>query len=196
MSTRSLPNCRVTAVAWAIACSAPALADSDPASLSRLHDIVVPGAVPWWPPAPGWYALGFIVAATGGHLAWRYHRRRQLRRYRVAALETLQAFPLTGDNDLNYAAEVMSLLRRTALAAWPRAEIVPLQGGAWWQFLDAQVDRPAFAAELGPLCERLAYAPGHDESQSTEQLMCLRDAAAYWIEAHRAPSPRSVLAAT
>ena len=44
--------------------------DSDPGSLDRLHDIVSPPPAPWWPPAPGWYALGLIVLLLLGVGAW------------------------------------------------------------------------------------------------------------------------------
>ena len=33
-------------------------------SLDRLHDIALPPSVPWWPPAPGWYAV-MVIAAIG-----------------------------------------------------------------------------------------------------------------------------------
>jgi len=188
--TASLDKRQISAAAWSGALCATVLADDDPASLDRLHDIVVPAAVPWWPPAAAWYVLIFITATAAIYFAWHVYRRRRARRYRVAALAALRALPLTDGDDSRYAAEVMALLRRTALAAWPRAEIVPLRGNAWWQFLDANVDRPAFAAELGPLSERLAYSACNDEAQPRDRLVRLRDTAAYWIEFHRVPSPR------
>ena len=32
-----------------------------PTSLDRLHDVIVPPPVPWWPPAPGWLVIGFLL---------------------------------------------------------------------------------------------------------------------------------------
>ena len=61
---------------------------------------------PWWPPAPGWYAVAVIVVTIALHVASRLYRRRHARRYRVEALAALHALPLT-DCDSNYAAEVM-----------------------------------------------------------------------------------------
>lgn len=44
----------------------------DPTSLDRLHDLVLPSSVPWWPPAPGWYGvLGLLVLAVAW-LTWAF----------------------------------------------------------------------------------------------------------------------------
>ncbi|OEU81647.1 MAG: hypothetical protein BA873_04010 [Desulfobulbaceae bacterium C00003063] len=53
---------------------------SDPASLENLHDIIPPQPIPWFPPAPGWYALGISVLlllsrfSVHKYLAWRHDR--------------------------------------------------------------------------------------------------------------------------
>jgi Domain of unknown function (DUF4381) len=49
-------------------------------SLDRLHDIVVPPPVPWWPPAPGWCWNGAPLAA-----ALRQARRAQHRQLSATA---------------------------------------------------------------------------------------------------------------
>ena len=46
----------------------------DPASLERLHDLVPPAPVPWWPLAPGWYVLGALILIVAGLAAWRWWR--------------------------------------------------------------------------------------------------------------------------
>ena len=43
---------------------------NDPGSLQNLNDIVVPGPVAWWPPAPGWYVLAAFALAGLAWLGW------------------------------------------------------------------------------------------------------------------------------
>jgi hypothetical protein len=52
----------------------------DPTSLDRLHDIVAAPAMPWWPPAVGWYWLFgllfllLIVFLLRSLLLWQHNR--------------------------------------------------------------------------------------------------------------------------
>ena len=64
---------------------------SDAGSLQNLNDIVVPGPVDWWPPAPGWYVLGAIALIVFVVLAVRQWRRWQGNRYRRQAMLELSA---------------------------------------------------------------------------------------------------------
>ena len=59
--------------------------NSDPTSLDRLHDIVVPSLAPWWPPAPGWYCILGIILFSSLVLLVRFLRW-QGNRYRREAL--------------------------------------------------------------------------------------------------------------
>jgi hypothetical protein len=40
-------------------------------NLDRLHDIVVPAPVPWWPPAPGWYVVLTVALIIALYLVYR-----------------------------------------------------------------------------------------------------------------------------
>lgn len=62
---------------------------ADPTGLDKLHDILVPPPVPWWPPAPGWYWILGLAAVIGAVLLWRAVARWQRNRYRREALAEL-----------------------------------------------------------------------------------------------------------
>ena len=65
--------------------------EDDPASLSKLHDIVAMPPVSWWPPAAGWIVLAVLLFLAGGWLAWKAFRRHRVHAYRRAALGELAA---------------------------------------------------------------------------------------------------------
>lgn len=100
---------------------------SDPADLSNLRDIVVPPAVSFWPPAPGWWIVGgaCVIAAGVAIAAAVRHRRRNA--YRRAALRELEHAD---------APDISAILKRAALVAFPREQVAALSGPAWLAFLD------------------------------------------------------------
>lgn len=100
---------------------------SDPSDLSNLRDIVVPLAVSWWPPAPGWWAVGATVAIAAGLAVAAAVRRRQRDAYRREALQAL---------DTAQPADISAILKRAALVAFPREQVASLSGPAWLAFLD------------------------------------------------------------
>jgi hypothetical protein len=101
--------------------------NNDTSSLDNLRDIVVPSAVPWWPPAPGWWivsAVLLVMLIVAGYRAWRVWCDNAYRR--AAKRELRQAVGV---------AKIAEILKRTALCAYPRTDVAALSGSAWCQWL-------------------------------------------------------------
>jgi len=161
----------------------------DPASLANLHDIVVPDPVPWWPPAPGWYVLGLVLLLFVGWAAVAIHRRRRARRYRGTAMIELAVLE-AGVRDPERRADALealpALLKRTALACWPRDQVASLSDVDWWRFLDDSAGGDAFSKTYGEILRTVAY-----DRQTTVpdgQLQGLLDAVRHWIRRHHCPT--------
>jgi len=155
---------------------------SDPASLDLLNDIVLPGAVAWWPPAPGWYVLAgllsLLVLATG----WRSWKRWRRNRYRRQALREWASMSSSADPEA--LARLPALLKRTALCAWPRSRVAALSGPEWHDFLDRTCGGHEFAAGAGQVLDRLAYGADGSDIPSDEDREVVLKAAGTWLRRH------------
>jgi Domain of unknown function (DUF4381) len=156
---------------------------SDPASLSNLRDLALPPEVTPWPPAPGWWvvaAASAVIAAILIVMAVRHHRRNAYRR------EALRALDAAAPHDIS------TVLKRAALAAWPRAEVASLSGAAWLAFLDRTGRTTAFTSGAGRAIETLAFGG------TAGDVDAVRGAARHWLRHHRwgraTPVARSSLA--
>lgn len=160
--------------------------NSDPTSLSHLHDIVVPDPVPLWPPAPGWlWLLGMLAIALMVILV-RSLMRFQRNRYRREALKELSRLQMRATSgDATALAELSILLKRTALTVFPREQVAGLTGESWFAFLD-RCGGTRFAAGPGKMLEDCSYrtAPLAPESDPAQQLFA---EVHQWIQRHRAP---------
>ena len=149
----------------------------DPASLDRLHDLVVPPPGPWWPPTPGWaivlaaLALAARVLLLKAIVAW------QANRYRREALHLL-------DDPATKPEEWSALLKRTALAVWPREEVAGLTGRDWLAFLDRTAGMNEFSAGAGRAIESIAFDPRAGGSVDE-----LKAVVREWIQRHRREAP-------
>ena len=156
----------------------------DPADLANLHDIAVPPPVPWWPPAPGWWILAAALLAAAAVLALRWFARWRADAYRRAALRELAVLEAAAGSmpATELAAAVSVLLKRTALAAFPRTDSASLSGAAWIDFLDR-----TGGAFTGPARQlpQLAYGAPADAAA----LPAILAAARRWIAEHRAARP-------
>ncbi|HEY5953361.1 MAG TPA: DUF4381 domain-containing protein [Terrimicrobiaceae bacterium] len=144
--------------------------NEDAASLDRLHDIITPPTVPWWPPAPGWYVLGAIVLLLVLVFLLRLWLRWRANAYRREALRALEAASDT--------AAISALLRRTALAESSHSEIAVLHGNSWVDWLAARSPEPVTPAIREQLVQG-PYAPGVQSDPAA-----LRAWAARWIASH------------
>lgn len=161
---------------------------SDPTSLDRLHDIVPPPAVPWWPPAPAWYwVLGLLCVAIVIWLlrAFMHWQRNRYRREALAEFARHQAALRDASQRGDALTALAELLKRTAITAFPREDVASLTGTAWDGFLDRTVRVKAFAQGNGSLLETTAYDPRSvssvDEHKAHELAHQVRD----WLAHHR-----------
>jgi hypothetical protein len=141
-------------------------------SLDRLHDLALPPAVPWWPPAPGWYVVFALALFAAAWITLRAWKRWQSNAYRREALCELAS--------LERPAAIAELLRRTALAIAPRQVVAEKTGTAWLDWLAAQFPEPM------PDTVRTQLTAGvYGLPTASEELSALRDYAARWITRHR-----------
>jgi hypothetical protein len=152
--------------------------------VAGLIDFPLPQPVSLWPTTLlSRIAIAVLVAATITALLWFIHYRR-VNRYRREALSELdridRAFAGQGaPNEL--AVQLSMLVRRTALAAFPREQIAPLSGPAWLTFLDNTYGKPEFSQGIGRL---LVSAPYDGIAPTNGQLSSLVDLTRRWIRGH------------
>jgi hypothetical protein len=141
--------------------------------LDRLHDFYQPPPPAWTPQTVGWY----VVFAIAGLLAlwWiiRSTRRWRANAYRREALRELAVLPPE---------EFSTLLKRTALAAWPRERVASLSGDAWLTFLKDSAGGNLFQSAPENRIEEIALRPAMLSSEDEHRL---KDAVAEWIRSHR-----------
>lgn len=134
-------------------------------ALQQLKDIHLPPAIHRWPVAPGWIILYVLAIALIIYLViyW-YHRKK--RRYTVNfAMQRLsQLKGLMSDNpqNINVAAEISTLIRRTALYYYHRDVIAGLSGQNWLRFLNESGHTTEFTAETGQLLVDAPYRKQHN----------------------------------
>jgi len=140
--------------------------DNNQYSLSNLRDIAIPDAPSFWPPAAGaWIALA-MVAAIVLLVAWRLHAVRNRNAYRKAGVMLLGSAATAYD--------VSVVLKRVALAVFPREQVASLYGDEWAAFLHKTCPRSYFK----PL---VSSDPGAAPNKELVEL------ANTWIRHHRVP---------
>lgn len=145
----------------------------DQYSLSNLRDIVIPEPPPLWPPAPGaWVALGMALAIAIV-IAWRVHAGRKRNAYRKAGLLLLRSAETAHD--------VSVVVKRVALAVFPREQVASLYGEGWVAFLHRTCPRSYFSA----------LVTSDASAKADEELVEL---AGIWIRHHRVPETRPAAA--
>ena len=137
--------------------------------LSRLRDIVVPDAVPWWPLAPGWWVIIVLVLMAVGYLGFRAVRSFRASAYRREAMGLLEL----AQSD----AEISGLLKRTAMAAFGRDEVASLSGESWCDWLQDHGGREMSTEER-------AAVMGGIYGDSRNQVPVLKGYAAMWVREH------------
>ena len=153
-----------------------------PQLMELMHGLSEPEPVSWMPETSGWWILlGWFIAVVilvGRNIVLR----RRASHYRRRAEKALGAIAATAVSDpVGAAANIATLLKHTALTAYPRAEVASLHGDDWAKFLCDSSDNDPLVVKSASLFALAAYRPDADSDASK-----LVAPARRWIQVHRA----------
>jgi hypothetical protein len=151
-----------------------------PQLLDLMHGLVIPEPVAWLPATPGWWiVLGWLLAILF-LAAWQVVKRSRRNRYRREALAELKAIEAESGIDTAQAAQrIATVLKRTAMVAYPRRDVAGLYGAEWARFLTESTGNDRQVADAAEALAAAAYRPDADPS-------ALSRPARRWIRLHRA----------
>ena len=124
------------------------------------------------PQTIGWYVVFGLLFLLAAWAVWRIFASWRHNRYRREALRELEHADISA---------IPVLLKRTALAAWPREQVASLSGEPWLRFLETSGGDFSLRGP-GRLLLILDYDAG---SLTPEEEHDLRQTAATWIRRHR-----------
>ncbi|EEX10861.1 conserved hypothetical protein [Ruegeria lacuscaerulensis ITI-1157] len=150
--------------------------DTEGKSLVELLDMLKPAPEPspisMVPQTWGWGVLAVALLLVLGLIlvtVWRHRQANAYRRYALKELDRCQ-------NDPAKAAEIV---RRAALAAFPRSQVAGLIGDDWTGFLRQTADLSEFSASALGTLAAAPYRKGVTDPDAVEL-------ARHWIKSHRA----------
>lgn len=157
-----------------------------------IADIHLPDSVNLWPPAIGWWIVGIaslLILWTAVHfLRKKITHHRQYWGYRKAALVLLkqhyQMYQHQQEDTLRAVHALSSVLKRTAISAYPHQSISSLYGQAWVECLNQQTSTPYFDSVLGDLLDEKQYQPDTRDTIKATDVDALYKACDEWITQH------------
>jgi hypothetical protein len=161
---------------------------SGPPGLDRLHDIVVPAVISWWPlSTAAWLvvAVACLWVGIGALHWWRAYRRNAYRRAALRHLEAIRVQLHAGETPAAALNRVAELLKRTALGAFPRQDVALLSGEPWLCFLARTAGAQELSGAPGQTLIAATFNPKASLASPTDCEHILNLARA-WITNHRA----------
>ncbi len=151
-----------------------------PQLLDLLHDIVRPDPVAWTPQTIGWAIVGVWLLVVILLSSWNRIQKWHRNRYRRDALAMLKEIGAHADASSSaVAGQVALLIKRTALVAYPRAEVASLYGSEWAAFLRQSAGNDPVVEKAAGDLATAAYRVNVDGGKLIEP-------ARRWIRVHRA----------
>lgn len=170
---------------------APSLDPATRAALNKLADIAVPPEVSLAPQTWGWVALLMVVVALFVFALLRWRRKHEANRYRREALAELDHIESQFGEEAGYAEAVTALpalLKRVALAAWPRSDVASLSGAGWVAFLRLNTGGKVLPDEAAKVLDDMEYRSHTEIPMTADEARAFAKAVRGWIEGHRVPA--------
>lgn len=136
----------------------------------NLEPLILPDTPTWLPLAWGWWAVlaGVCIIVLSLYLYFKWRTKRLLAKRTALKLLTHSVTPHTPSSALE-------ILRQAALSYFPREDIAPLTGSAWYEFLDNHIDETRFVDK------QQQWQAALYQKSSSGQHQDLIDDCAFWI---------------
>ena len=159
--------------------------------LTELRDLASPEAISLWPLAPGWWAVAALVLAVIYLTSRKIQKTRRAGAYQREAVSEISIHwqQYLDEQDVSlYLQNLASLLKRTALSAYPASNAASASGDTWLAFLDSTLPATSsgnrFQSDVGQLLITGPYRK-HTETAPAE----LHALAEHWLRSHTQQSP-------
>lgn len=153
----------------------------NPDLLSQLRDIHSAPQVSWWPPAPGWWVLAFLLLML---LVWigrgllRRLRVVQRRKQMMGWVDHLNSTIDPDKDPYSYLSTINRIFKVVALRAFPEQHCAVMAGSEWTDFLQQQFSDERHHETLAAL-ESGPYNPA-----PTFDPAAISDLTRQWIKQH------------
>lgn len=126
----------------------------NPDLLSQLRDIHAAPAAYWWPPAPGWWVLAFVLMVLFiwvGRKLLVHFRIRSRRKQMLAWVDHLNATIDPGREPQAYLSTINRIFKLVALRAFPEQQCAVMAGSEWSAFLMDKMQKAPSVESLNAL---------------------------------------------
>jgi len=146
--------------------------------MELLREPTEPEPISWIPQTAGWIVIIFWMLGALSILSIHIYKTWKRNAYRREALSILKTIEKRSSIEPERVTlEIAALLKRTALAAYPRKQVANLHGPAWAQFLCQTSDNDPLVQDNATLLSTAAYRKRIDSRN-------LIPPAKRWIERH------------
>jgi len=149
--------------------------------LKNIAETPAPEPVSWLPQTLGWQILCIFALIFGLNKLYSVYKSYKRNAYRRVALQWIKQ--LEGCTDIQLFRQLPKLLRKTAILAFGRTDVLHLSDKCWEEWLDKQCAKTSFSHLCPTLLHQLAFAPSVDIS--THQYEVLIEQVKLWIAFHR-----------
>lgn len=149
--------------------------------LSQLRDIHLPQTGGFWPPAPGWWILAFVLLAGVTALIWLVRRRHRRNLWLKLAKAELANLERTAAKEPQWFTQLNTLLKRVARERYPSEHPEAQSGDQWAAYLLRRAPEGQTAQQ--PVVEALVNS-AWQPTPTAEPAQAL-DFARTWLEAQK-----------